>query len=66
VLPLKLIAYHLHPSRGRTTVTEFDVPPAFRGTVVHKQRSARIARTPPAAGRNPKLVAVIDGILVVS
>ena len=31
----KLTAYHLHPSRGRTAVTEFDVLPAFRGTVVH-------------------------------
>jgi transposase len=30
-----LTAYHLHPSRGRTAVTEFDVLPAFRGTVVH-------------------------------
>jgi len=31
----KLTAYHLHPSRGRSAVTEFDVLPAFRGTVVH-------------------------------
>ena len=31
----KLTAYHLHPSRGRTAVTEFDVLPAFHGTVVH-------------------------------
>jgi transposase len=31
----KLTAYHLHPSRGRAAVTEFDVLPAFRGTVVH-------------------------------
>ena len=31
----KLTAYHLHPSRGRTAVTEFDVLPAFGGTVVH-------------------------------
>ena len=31
----KLTAYHLHPSRGRKAVTEFDVLPAFRGTVVH-------------------------------
>jgi transposase len=31
----RLTAYHLHPSRGRTAVTEFDVLPAFRGTVVH-------------------------------
>ena len=30
----KLTAYHLHPSRGRAAVTEFDVLPAFRGTVV--------------------------------
>jgi transposase len=30
-----LTAYHLHPSRGRAAVTEFDVLPAFRGTVVH-------------------------------
>jgi transposase len=30
-----LHAYHLHPSRGRAAVTEFDVLPAFRGTVVH-------------------------------
>jgi transposase len=31
----KLTAYHLHRSRGRTAVTEFDVLPAFRETVVH-------------------------------
>jgi transposase len=31
----KLTAYHLHPSRGRTAVTEFGVLPAFEGTVVH-------------------------------
>jgi len=31
----KLTAYHLHRSRGRAAVTEFDVLPAFRGTVVH-------------------------------
>ena len=31
----KLTAYHLHPSRGRTAVAEFDVLPAFRATVVH-------------------------------
>jgi len=31
----KLTAYHLHPSRGRTAVTEFDVLPDYRGTVVH-------------------------------
>ncbi len=31
----KLTAYLLHPSRGRTAVTEFDVLPAFGGTVVH-------------------------------
>uniref|UniRef100_UPI00292D9DAB IS66 family transposase n=1 Tax=Pseudonocardia sp. H11422 TaxID=2835866 RepID=UPI00292D9DAB len=30
-----LTAYHLHPSRGRVAVAEFDVLPAFRGTVVH-------------------------------
>ena len=30
-----LTAYHLHPSRGRAAVTEFEVLPAFRGTVVH-------------------------------
>jgi transposase len=30
-----LTAYHLHPSRGRKAVTEFDVLPAFCGTVVH-------------------------------
>jgi transposase len=30
-----LTAYHLHRSRGRAAVTEFDVLPAFRGTVVH-------------------------------
>src|SRR3954447_26443684 len=30
-----LTAYHLHRSRGRTAVTEFDVLPAFGGTVVH-------------------------------
>ncbi len=31
----KLTAYLLHPSRGRTAVTEFDVLPDYRGTVVH-------------------------------
>ncbi len=31
----KLTAYHLHPSRGRAAVAEFDVLPAFSGTVVH-------------------------------
>ena len=31
----KLTAYHLHRSRGRAAVTEFDVLPEFRGTVVH-------------------------------
>jgi transposase len=31
----KLTAYHLHPSRGRAAVAEFDVLPAFGGTVVH-------------------------------
>jgi transposase/uncharacterized coiled-coil protein SlyX len=31
----KLTAYHLHRSRGRAAVTEFDVLPAFGGTVVH-------------------------------
>ncbi len=31
----KLTAYLLHPSRGRAAVTEFDVLPAFAGTVVH-------------------------------
>jgi transposase len=31
----KLTAYHLHRSRGRAAVTEFDVLPAFRETVVH-------------------------------
>jgi transposase len=31
----KLTSYHLHRSRGRAAVTEFDVLPAFRGTVVH-------------------------------
>jgi transposase len=31
----KLTAYRLHPSQGRTAVTEFDVLPAFRGTVMH-------------------------------
>jgi hypothetical protein len=31
----KLTAYLLHPSRGRAAVTEFDVLPAFGGTVVH-------------------------------
>ena len=30
-----LTAYHLHPSRGRAAVAEFEVLPAFRGTVVH-------------------------------
>jgi hypothetical protein len=31
----RLTAYHLHPCRGRAAVTEFDVLPAFEGTVVH-------------------------------
>jgi transposase len=31
----KLTTYLLHPSRGRAAVTEFDILPAFRGTVVH-------------------------------
>jgi transposase len=31
----KLTAYLLHPSRGRTAVTEFGVLPDYRGTVVH-------------------------------
>lgn len=31
----KLTAYLLHPSRGRTAVTEFEVLPDYRGTVVH-------------------------------
>ena len=31
----KLTAYLLHPSRGRTAVTEFAVLPDYRGTVVH-------------------------------
>ncbi|WP_238592104.1 MULTISPECIES: IS66 family transposase [unclassified Pseudonocardia] len=30
-----MTAYHLHPSRGRAAVAEFDVLPAFSGTVVH-------------------------------
>lgn len=30
-----LTAYHLHRSRGRAAVTEFDVLPDYRGTVVH-------------------------------
>ena len=30
-----LTAYHLHRSRGRVAVTEFDVLPGFRGTLVH-------------------------------
>jgi transposase len=30
-----LTAYHLHRSRGRAAVTDFDVLPAFRGTIVH-------------------------------
>jgi transposase len=30
-----LTAYHLHRSRGRAAVAEFDVLPRFRGTVVH-------------------------------
>jgi len=30
-----LTAYHLHRSRGRVAVTEFDVLPEFRGTLVH-------------------------------
>ena len=35
----RLTAYLLHPSRGRAAVTEFDVLPAFRGTVVHDSLS---------------------------
>jgi transposase len=31
----KLTAYHVHPSRGRMAVTEFDVLPDYHGTVVH-------------------------------
>ena len=31
----KLTAYHLHSSRGRAAVAEFDVLPVFGGTVVH-------------------------------
>lgn len=31
----KLTAYHLHRSRGRVAVDEFDVLPGYRGTVVH-------------------------------
>jgi hypothetical protein len=31
----KLTGYHLHRSRGRPAVTEFDVLPGYRGTVVH-------------------------------
>jgi transposase len=31
----QLTAYLLHASRGRTAVNEFDILPAFRGTVVH-------------------------------
>jgi transposase/uncharacterized coiled-coil protein SlyX len=31
----KLTAYHLHRSRGRAAVAEFDVLPDYRGTVVH-------------------------------
>ncbi len=34
-----LTAYHLHRSRGRVAVTEFDVLPQFRGTVVHDSLS---------------------------
>jgi transposase len=30
-----LTAYHLHRSRGRAAVTEFDVLPGYRGTMVH-------------------------------
>jgi transposase len=30
-----LTALHLHPSRGRAAVTEFDVLPNYRGTLVH-------------------------------
>ena len=46
----KLTAYHLHPSRGRTAVTEFDVLPAFRGTVVHDALQ-RLRRLPPGPAR---------------
>jgi transposase len=59
-----LTAYHLHPSRGRVAVTEFDVLPAYGGTVVHDALSvydaypdarhalcgAHISRDPVAAG----------------
>jgi transposase/uncharacterized coiled-coil protein SlyX len=31
----RLTAYHLHPSRGRAAVAEFDVLPDYTGTVVH-------------------------------
>ncbi len=31
----KLTEYHLHRCRGRTAVTEFDVLPDYRGTVIH-------------------------------
>jgi transposase len=30
-----LTAFHLHPSRGRVAITEFDVLPNYRGTLVH-------------------------------
>jgi len=30
-----LTAYHLHSSRGRAAVTEFDVLPSYQGTAVH-------------------------------
>jgi transposase len=30
-----LTAFHLHPSRGRAAITEFDVLPDYRGTLVH-------------------------------
>ena len=30
-----LTAFHLHPSRGRAALTEFDVLPNYRGTLVH-------------------------------
>jgi transposase len=34
-----LTAYHLHRSRGRVAVTEFDVLPDYHGTVVHDSLS---------------------------
>ena len=49
-----LTAYSPAPSRGRAAVTEFEVLPAFRGTVVHDALSVYDAYpTPgmPCAGR---------------